>query len=199
MNIGTVTGDGTYDLSGTVVSGPPPKPLEQFVVNVRGSGGEGEEVTLPHNVKVRPYFSPEPLGIVAAELISRSDRRLRIVSPVVTSGPVLGTLVEFASRDRFDLEGAYDHTQMEEVQRAWTEVEHNHWKIEAWKVIAPRLSGKRSTPWSPSSVGPHNVDVGFVSQDVAHGSGHDVRLHVIDCRPPRIAGNAVRGDATMSG
>lgn len=120
--------------------------------HVRGSGGEGELVTLPHGVKVRPYFAPEPLGMVAAALISRTGRRLRIVSPVITSGPVLGTLVEFAARERFDLAGAYDHTQMQEVQRAWAEVEHNRWKIEAWKVIAPRLSGKRSTPWSPSAV-----------------------------------------------
>jgi Rieske Fe-S protein len=28
--------NGTYDLTGKVVSGPPPNPLEQFVVNVRG-------------------------------------------------------------------------------------------------------------------------------------------------------------------
>lgn len=119
--------------------------------HVRGSGGEGQQVTLAHNVKVRPYFAPDPLGIVVASLISRASRRLRIVSPVITSGPVLGTLVEFATRDRFDLSGAYDHTQMEEVQRSWAEVEHNRWKIEVWKVIAQRLSGKRSTPWSPSA------------------------------------------------
>lgn len=120
--------------------------------HVRGSGGEGDQVTLPHEVKVRPYFAPQPLGMVAAALISRAGRRLRIVSPVITSGPVLGTLVELASREHFDLAGAYDHTQMQEVQRSWAEVEHNRWKIEVWKVIAPRLSGKRSIPWSPSSV-----------------------------------------------
>src|ERR1019366_3203195 len=28
--------NGTYDLTGRVVSGPPPKPLEEFVVRVRG-------------------------------------------------------------------------------------------------------------------------------------------------------------------
>jgi len=27
---------GTYDLTGRVISGPPPKPLEEYVVNVRG-------------------------------------------------------------------------------------------------------------------------------------------------------------------
>ncbi len=119
--------------------------------HVHGSGGEGPELTLAHDVRVRPYFSPMALGSVSAACIARADRRLRILSPVITSGEVLGRLAEFASRARFDLDGAYDLTQMEEVQRAWESVPHNRWKIEAWKVIAARLSGKRSTPWSPSS------------------------------------------------
>jgi cytochrome b6-f complex iron-sulfur subunit len=36
--------NGTYDLSGNVVSGPPPRGLEQFVVNIRGEGPEAEIV-----------------------------------------------------------------------------------------------------------------------------------------------------------
>jgi Rieske Fe-S protein len=36
--------NGTYDLSGNVVSGPPPRGLERFVVNVRGESGEEEIV-----------------------------------------------------------------------------------------------------------------------------------------------------------
>jgi len=145
--------------------------------HVRGSGGEGEQVTLPHNVKVRPYFAPEPLGIVAAALISRTGRRLRVVSPVITSGPVLGTLVEFASRDGFDLAGAYDHTQMEEVQRSWAEVEHNRWKIEVWKVIAPRLSGKRSTPWSPSAIHDYMHAKYVVSDDEVLVGSYNLSRH----------------------
>lgn len=35
---------GTYDLSGNVVSGPPPRPLEQFVVKLRGEPGREEVV-----------------------------------------------------------------------------------------------------------------------------------------------------------
>jgi Rieske Fe-S protein len=31
--------NGLYDLSGNVVSGPPPRPLEQFTVNLRGEPG----------------------------------------------------------------------------------------------------------------------------------------------------------------
>jgi cytochrome b6-f complex iron-sulfur subunit len=36
--------NGTYDLGGSVVSGPPPRGLERFVVNVRGEAGEEEIV-----------------------------------------------------------------------------------------------------------------------------------------------------------
>ena len=36
--------NGIYDLGGNVVSGPPPRPLEQLVVNVRGEPGEEDIV-----------------------------------------------------------------------------------------------------------------------------------------------------------
>jgi len=41
---------------------------------------------------------------------------------------------------------------MEEVQAQWKGVPANHWKIEAWAMIAPRLSGKPSTPYAPGSI-----------------------------------------------
>jgi cytochrome b6-f complex iron-sulfur subunit len=36
--------NGTYDLGGNVVSGPPPRALEKFTVNVRGEGDDAEIV-----------------------------------------------------------------------------------------------------------------------------------------------------------
>src|SRR5581483_153120 len=36
--------NGTYDLGGNVVSGPPPRGLEKFVVNVRGDGADADIV-----------------------------------------------------------------------------------------------------------------------------------------------------------
>ncbi|MBI3494313.1 MAG: ubiquinol-cytochrome c reductase iron-sulfur subunit [Acidobacteria bacterium] len=36
--------NGTYDLGGNVVSGPPPRGLEKFVVNIRGEGDDAEIV-----------------------------------------------------------------------------------------------------------------------------------------------------------
>jgi cytochrome b6-f complex iron-sulfur subunit len=36
--------NGTYDLGGNVISGPPPRGLEKFVVNIRGEGDDAEIV-----------------------------------------------------------------------------------------------------------------------------------------------------------
>jgi len=36
--------NGLYDLSGSVVSGPPPRPLEAFKVNLRGEPGQEDVV-----------------------------------------------------------------------------------------------------------------------------------------------------------
>jgi hypothetical protein len=42
---------------------------------------------------------------------------------------------------------------MEQVQREWSKERHNRWKIEAWRAIAPGLSGKTSTPYAPDAAG----------------------------------------------
>ena len=36
--------------------------------------------------------------------------------------------------------------------RQWRAVPRNLWKVVAWQAIAPRLSGKVSTPYRPGSV-----------------------------------------------
>jgi phosphatidylserine/phosphatidylglycerophosphate/cardiolipin synthase-like enzyme len=119
-----------------------------------GSGSRGTEVTMDHAIRVTPWFLPTPPSVahLAAERIGAATRRLRICSPVLTSGTVLGTLAEFAGRAHFDLRGVYDATQMEQVQGQWRDVPWNRWKIEAWQAIATRLSGKVSTPYAPGSV-----------------------------------------------
>jgi phosphatidylserine/phosphatidylglycerophosphate/cardiolipin synthase-like enzyme len=118
------------------------------------SGRTGAEVVLEHGVHATPAFSPSPpyLGHLAAGMLVAADRRLHVVSPVVTSGAVLGTLCEQINRRKLGVTGAYDRTQMEEVQRQWEAVPQNHWKITAWQTIAPHLSGKRSTPFGSGTV-----------------------------------------------
>jgi phosphatidylserine/phosphatidylglycerophosphate/cardiolipin synthase-like enzyme len=118
------------------------------------TGAGGTTVRLDHGVGVTRAFlpSPPPPAPLVAPGGATADRRIRIVSPVVTSGAVLGTVAEFAGRRRVELGGAYDRTQMEEVQRQWATVPWNRWKIEAWQAIASHLSGKVSTPYAPGSV-----------------------------------------------
>jgi phosphatidylserine/phosphatidylglycerophosphate/cardiolipin synthase-like enzyme len=120
---------------------------------VESSGLAGPEVTV-EDVVVQPFFSPKgpSLAQVAAAHIAPADHHLRILSPVMTAGAVLGTLAEIAPHQGFDLAGAYDLTQMHEVQSQWAEQAQNRWKIEAWQGIAPRLSGKRSTPYREGAV-----------------------------------------------
>jgi phosphatidylserine/phosphatidylglycerophosphate/cardiolipin synthase-like enzyme len=122
--------------------------------HVDGSGADGPAATLARGVRAEVAFSPAPpwLSLVAARMIASADRRLRICSPVVTSGAVLALLAEHAARQKLELRGAYDRTQMEDVRRQWDAVPHNRWKIAAWETIAPHLSGKVSTPYAPGSV-----------------------------------------------
>ncbi len=117
---------------------------------IEPSGGAGPQVDLGRGVEAQPFFSPRGPSLAhrVAERIAAADHRLRILSPVLTSGAVLGTLAEIAGRASFDLVGAYDATQMREVVGQWRAWPPNHWKIAAWEAISPRLSGKTSTPWS---------------------------------------------------
>ncbi len=117
------------------------------------SGGTGAQVRVD-GIAVQPYFGPHgpSLAHVTAWRLGRARRRIRVLSPVITAGPILGTLAEFAGNSSFDFAGAYDRTQMQEVQSQWRTVPANNWKIEAWQVIAARMSGKVSTPYREGSV-----------------------------------------------
>ena len=108
-------------------------------------------------IRMRPYFSPgrgQKMSHEIAHRISSATRRVRIASPVLTSGPVLGTLAELVATPRCDLGGIYDRTQMAEVQRQWSRSQLSTWKLEAFKSIAAsgRFASKVTTPYSIGSV-----------------------------------------------
>jgi phosphatidylserine/phosphatidylglycerophosphate/cardiolipin synthase-like enzyme len=145
---------------------------------------------------VHAMFSPEepPIAHLIAQQIGTATRRLRILTPVLTSGPILGTLAEFAGRTSFDIAGAYDWTQMHDVQAQWRDVPANRWKIDAWNVIAPRLSGKRSTPYAPGSVHDYmHAKVIVADGEVLTGSyncsrgGNDNAENVLRIEGPDVA------------
>jgi phosphatidylserine/phosphatidylglycerophosphate/cardiolipin synthase-like enzyme len=143
------------------------------------TGATGADVAMDHGVVVRAFFSPHPpsLGHLAATRAAEANRRIRVCSPVITSGAVLGTLAEIAGRSRFDFSGAYDWTQMDEVQRQWSQVPQNHWKIEAWRVIAPRMSGKHSTPYSPKAVHDYMHAKFVVADDEVVAGSYNLSRH----------------------
>ena len=107
---------------------------------------------------VRAWFCPRRGARLAhriANAIGHAERRIRIASPVITSGPILGSLCEVAADGHVDVAGVVDITQIEEVFSQWAE----HAETTAWKSAALRtllrsapFSGKRSTPYTPTSV-----------------------------------------------
>ena len=113
--------------------------------------------TLADSTHVRIYFCPgRSLKLVhaIARSIASAQRLIRISSPVLTSGPILGSLAEVIGRGKVDVSGVYDATQMDEVQRQWGGQATSAWKIAAFHSIvsAVRFGSKRSTPYAKGSV-----------------------------------------------
>jgi len=107
--------------------------------------------------KVRPWFCPgfgDALSHRIAKACGRAQRRIRICSPVLTSAPILATLCQIASEGKVDLAGCVDQTQIEEVFYQWRTNGVTGWKIPLLQTILTRaqFSGKRSTPYTPTSV-----------------------------------------------
>jgi phosphatidylserine/phosphatidylglycerophosphate/cardiolipin synthase-like enzyme len=107
--------------------------------------------------KIRPWFCPgfaDALSHRIAKACGRAQRRIRICSPVLTSGPILGALAQIASEGKIDLAGCVDQTQIQEVFDQWRRNGVSAWKIPLLETVLSRapFSGKRSTPYTPTSV-----------------------------------------------
>ena len=107
--------------------------------------------------QVRAWFCPgfgEALAHRVAKSFGKAKRRIRICSPVITSGPILGTLAQIAAEGKVDLAGCVDQTQTEEVSTRWRTNGVSAWKIPLLETVLSKapFSGKRSTPYTPTSV-----------------------------------------------
>ena len=112
---------------------------------------------LADGTRIRPYFCPgRSLKLVHAmsRSIASAQKRIRVCSPVITSGPILGTLAEAVEQAKVDIGGVYDATQMDEVQRQWGTQGGSAWKIAAFHTVigAARFGAKRSTPYAVGSI-----------------------------------------------
>ena len=148
---------------------------------------------------VRPWFTPaygEALAHRIAKHLGRATRRIRIASPVLTSGPILGTLVEIVSEGRCHVAGVVDDTQVDQVFGQWQTNGVSAWKIPLLRTVLTKasFSGKQSTPWSPESVHDFMHAKVVVADDVAFAgsfnlsrSGERNAEDVLEIRDARIA------------
>ena len=82
--------------------------------------------------RVRAWFCPEhgeALSHRVAKHIGKATKRIRIASPVLTSGPILGTLVEVVNEGRCPVAGIVDDTQVDQVFEQWRTNGVSDWKI----------------------------------------------------------------------
>jgi phosphatidylserine/phosphatidylglycerophosphate/cardiolipin synthase-like enzyme len=125
---------------------------------VRRSGHQQPVWSEPQpGLRVRAFFTPgraQKLVHEIAQRIATVSGRLRICSPVLTSGPILASLAEVISRGALDVRGCYDRTQMEEVDRQWSQKPASAWKRQAWETVRAGVpwGAKSSTPYSPGSL-----------------------------------------------
>jgi phosphatidylserine/phosphatidylglycerophosphate/cardiolipin synthase-like enzyme len=108
-------------------------------------------------VKATVYFSPgrgKRMAHLVADRLAHARRRIRLCSPVITDGPILGTLAEMVGHPHPDFRGVYDRTQMREVVSQWRVNPHASWKAPAFSSVASGLpfGSKVTTPYTPDSV-----------------------------------------------
>jgi phosphatidylserine/phosphatidylglycerophosphate/cardiolipin synthase-like enzyme len=153
---------------------------------------------------MRAWFSPkrgEKLAQRIAHAIAGAERRVRIASPVISSGPILGTLAEVVADGEVDVAGVVDNTQVNEVIRQWAANPIKTWKGTALRaaLAAAPFSGKRSTPYAPGSV--HDYmhakvtvcdDTVFVGSFNLSHSGESNAENVLEIEDAELAERMVR-------
>jgi phosphatidylserine/phosphatidylglycerophosphate/cardiolipin synthase-like enzyme len=105
---------------------------------------------------VRAWFTPghgPDLSYRLAQVIGLARRRIRICSPVITTGRVLGALAQAVSNARVDVAGCVDQTQIRGVIEQWQESGKAAWKLPLLRrVTSGPFTGKLSTPYGSESV-----------------------------------------------
>ncbi len=123
---------------------------------VENTGSEPRP-TQVNGAQVRAWFCPEhgeALSHRVAKHIGKARARVRIASPVLTSGPILATLVEVLNERRCDVRGIVDDTQVDQVFHQWRTNGVSEWKVPLLQRVldGAEFSGKASIPWTPDSL-----------------------------------------------
>jgi phosphatidylserine/phosphatidylglycerophosphate/cardiolipin synthase-like enzyme len=116
-----------------------------------GKGVIGSSGSFDTPGAVRPWFCPgrgPELSARIAERIGAARRRVRIASPLLTSGPILAAVNEC----EIDIAGVCDLTQVRQVFRQWDANPASAWKSPLLRQAMLRFTGKDSTPYAPGSL-----------------------------------------------
>jgi phosphatidylserine/phosphatidylglycerophosphate/cardiolipin synthase-like enzyme len=128
--------------------------------HIRSTGlGDSGEATLWYRgdpAYVLANFAPgegEWMDEMIARQIERTRSRATLAAVVLTSTRIIRALLGLLERG-VPIEGVYDFSQMEGVKYQWKLVPANNWKIPAFEQLVKygNLVGKRSTPYTPTSV-----------------------------------------------
>jgi phosphatidylserine/phosphatidylglycerophosphate/cardiolipin synthase-like enzyme len=167
--------------------------------DVLGSGIVEPRPVDVDGIELRPWFTPEHGEALAhriAKRLGQAKRRIRIASPVLSSGPILGTLAEVASDGKVDIAGLVDDTQVDGVLYQWHLNGNASWKIPALRrfLETMRFTGKPSTKWAPDTV--HDFmhakitvadDISFIGSFNLSHSGETNAENVLEIRDAAIA------------
>ncbi len=148
---------------------------------------------------VRAWFTPghgEDLSARIAKLIRKASTRVRICSPVITTGPVLGALAQAIADGKTDIKGCVDITQIREVIHQWEANGNVSWKLPLLRQImgGETFAGKESTPYGDGTV--HDFmhakicvcdDTTFVGSFNLSRSGEKNAENVLEIRDAAIA------------
>jgi phosphatidylserine/phosphatidylglycerophosphate/cardiolipin synthase-like enzyme len=121
---------------------------------LRRVGSSGDFDTAPAD-GVRPWFCPgrgPELSHRIAKRIGAARRRVRIATPLLTAGPILGTLAEVIEEERIDVAGVCDATQVRQVFQQWAANPRSAWKAPLLERCLVAFGGKVSTPYAPGAV-----------------------------------------------
>jgi phosphatidylserine/phosphatidylglycerophosphate/cardiolipin synthase-like enzyme len=106
--------------------------------------------------RVRAWFTPghaADLSHRIAQSIGLARHRVRICSPVLSSGPVLGAVAGAVAHGAVDVAGCFDQTQLRGVVYQWHENGRSEWKLPLLTRLAGgAFTGKLSTPYGAVSL-----------------------------------------------
>ncbi len=105
---------------------------------------------------VRAWFTPRhgpELSHRIAQAIALARRRVRVCSPVITVGPVLGALACAVAARRVDVGGCVDETQVRGVASQWRLGGGRSWKLPLLaRIAAGAFAAKPSTPYGTGTL-----------------------------------------------